>query len=131
MGFAGFCIRGLTAIALTVIGLIAFDTGQSAPATDHDTVSIVLDSGLGRDTSVLIELTAREIGQADPHCPPGCPTGCAHPASVSCCAFGAVVGSFSACQVMITAGTAKPYEADQNLSGVKPDVPQEPPQLSA
>lgn len=131
MGFAGFCIRGLTAIALIVIGVIVFDSGQSAPANDDDTVSIVLDPGLGHDASVLVELTAREIGQADPHCPPGCPTGCAHPASVSCCASGAVVGSSSACQVVITAGTAMPYEADRNLSGVEPDVPQEPPQLSA
>lgn len=131
MGFAGFCIRGLTAIALIVIGVIVFDSGQLAPANDDDAVSIVLDSGLGHDTSVLVELTARENGQADPYCPPGCPTGCAHPASLSCCASGAVVGSFSACQIMITAGTAMPYEADQNLSDVKPDVPQEPPQLSA
>jgi hypothetical protein len=130
MGFAGFCTRSLTAIALIVIGVIVFDTGQSAPATDDDMVAIVLDSGLGHDISVLIELTAREIGQADPHCPPGCPTGCAHPASV-CCASGAVVGSSSACQVVISAGTAMPYEVDQNLSGVEPDVPQEPPQFSA
>ena len=131
MGFAGFCIRGLTAITLIVIGVIVLDPGQSAPANDDDTVSIVLDSGLGHDTSVLIVLTAREIGQADPLCPPGCPTGCAHLASLSCCASGGVVGSFSACLVVITAGTAMPYEADQNLSGVEPDVPQEPPQLSA
>jgi hypothetical protein len=108
---------------------VAFGPGQSVPANDPDAVFIVLDSGLSPDTFARVELTAGEVGLADRRCPPGCPTGCAHPASVSCCASVAVGPSVF--QVMISAGADLPYEADQSLSGVEPDAPQEPPQLSA
>jgi len=129
MDFAPWCIRVMGAVALLAMS-VAFDPGQSAPANDHDAVSIVLDSGPSPDTFARVELSMGEVGLADRHCPPGCPTGCAHPASVSCCASVAV-GSSSAFPVVITAGAVVPYEADQSLSGVEPDGPQEPPQLSA
>jgi hypothetical protein len=128
MDFVPWCIRVMVAVAVLAMS-VAFDPGQSVPASDHDAVSVALDSGLSADTLARIELMAGEIGLANRDCPPDCPTGCAHSANTSCCASLAV-GS-SAFSVVITAGAVVPYEADQSLSGFEPDAPQEPPQLSA
>ena len=51
------CIRVMGAVALLAMS-VAFDPGQSAPANDHDAVSIVLDSGPTLDTFARIEPTA-------------------------------------------------------------------------
>lgn len=127
MDFVPSCIRVMTAIALVAMS-VAFDPGQSVSANDHAAVSIALDSA--PETFSRVERTVGEVGLADDQCPPGCPTGCVHPASVTCCAAGAMASS-SAIPVVITAGAVVPYEADQSLSGFEPDAPQEPPQLSA
>lgn len=122
------CIRTFAAIALVVMAghsapvqaAVATDLGSAAPASDvAQRVDLAVDQN-----------SIGEFDLADRDCQPICPTGCPHSAGVGCC--GSIVLALSSVvpAVMSAAGDL-PCKADQNLSGVEPDAPQEPPRLSA